>query len=612
MGKVLWLSSKMQQKRLWGTLHPFVEQSVVMGRCVANEGFIRSLLQLDPYDGYCFYLPAPAAGDLLLQRVGHTPAAARGAISIHSRLELAGSLARQPFHCFHLSDPMTEQPYLAALRNRVAPHLFPITGVTHSLSYVRYASALLAHMWGGCTRRDAIVSTSRAGCGVVGSMFANLRGGYALDADAFPQPQVVRLPLGVDPAQLPSPDGGLRAAARRRLGVAAEPVLLVVGRIAHYAKMDLLPLFRMLRRAEDAGLPHDGYLLVIAGQADADDAMPALIERAGVLHGIRVRVVRSPDDAARNDLYAAADIFLSPSDNVQETFGLTLLEAGAAGLPVVASDWDGYRDLVLDGVTGLLVPTVGPADTANMDAAAPLLYDNQYHLMLAQQTAVEAEGFARAVAHLAMSPELRVEMGRAGRRHVLESFSWEHVVTRWVALWDALWSEPVDEARCRSTRHPLTVAYGDVFGGYPSEVLSASSRLRTSAAGMSVYRGREPAAPYPGVALLVPPMPLHRLLFHARKGTTVGDIVALLATSAPSHVPSAACDASFVSGPAGMTDAAPDAAGRTDDARVGQDGVPSGAAAGMDAEGGRADALTCEAVHFLILWALKHDLLERC
>ena len=53
---------------------------------------------------------------------------------------------------------------------------------------------------------------------------------------------------------------------------------------------------------------------------------------------------------------AAADLFCSPSDNLQETFGLSVLEAMASSLPVVASDWDGYRDLVVHGRTGWLVP----------------------------------------------------------------------------------------------------------------------------------------------------------------------------------------------------------------------------------------------------------------
>ena len=61
-------------------------------------------------------------------------------------------------------------------------------------------------------------------------------------------------------------------------------------------------------------------------------------------------------------LYSGADIFVSPGDNIQETFGLAVAEALAYGLPPVVSDWDGYRDLVTDGETGFLVRSVFPTD----------------------------------------------------------------------------------------------------------------------------------------------------------------------------------------------------------------------------------------------------------
>ena len=48
------------------------------------------------------------------------------------------------------------------------------------------------------------------------------------------------------------------------------------------------------------------------------------------------------------------------SDNIQETFGITPIEAMSAGLPVVVSDWDGYRDTVRDGIDGFRIPTQMP------------------------------------------------------------------------------------------------------------------------------------------------------------------------------------------------------------------------------------------------------------
>ena len=56
---------------------------------------------------------------------------------------------------------------------------------------------------------------------------------------------------------------------------------------------------------------------------------------------------------------AAADIAVFLVDNPQETFGLAVVEAMAAGLPLVVSDWNGYRDLVRDGMDGFRLRPAG-------------------------------------------------------------------------------------------------------------------------------------------------------------------------------------------------------------------------------------------------------------
>ena len=120
-------------------------------------------------------------------------------------------------------------------------------------------------------------------------------------------------------------------------------------------------------------------------------------------------------------------------DNIQETFGLAPVEAMAAGLPVVVSDWDGYRYTVRDGQEGFLVPTLGSPGGAPGELLAHLhsleLETYQTYVgAVAQHTAVHVGRAADALVALAESPELRARMGAAGQARAQALFDWPVVV----------------------------------------------------------------------------------------------------------------------------------------------------------------------------------------
>ncbi len=597
------LLAVMSKRGVFGTLDPFLETGPVLGRRVANAGMLKHLLAADPFEAYHFFLADKPARDGLAEALAALAPEihAAGRIQVLDRRELPARLAATDYACFHQSDCIRHQVHVSRLRNAHARALFPVTGPIHSLSYPDYPAALLHHLWAGATARDCIVATSRAGKAAVEEFFAHLRRGLGLKKSRGPSLRI--LPLGVDPdlASPPLPTDSERAALKAALGLPAERVLiLVLGRISHASKMDVLPLLRALSRlcagkgagqtgghAGGQGLDPASVALVLAGWTEDVDPFPQTLVELGARLGLQVLLDKRPGERRKAGLLAACDLFVSIADNPQETFGLTLLEAQAAGLPVVASDYSGYRDLVEHGVTGALVPCTGPAappleqggqdddqgpgffpDDGLADRLSPLLFDNQYHLLQAQRVAVDTPELARALGPLLADPALRRRMGEAGRQRVRAGFLWPQVVARHLELWDELKALPApDIESLRAIPHPLHLPYARIFSAYPSRVLEPGTRLEPGRAGQALLAGQEHPLIYAGLDCVIRPHTLRSLVFLARKGTTAGEL-----------------------------------AGRWLESNQGYDegGEAGGAGAGLDLEAAGAH----------ILWALKHDLLQ--
>jgi glycosyltransferase involved in cell wall biosynthesis len=191
------------------------------------------------------------------------------------------------------------------------------------------------------------------------------------------------------------------------------PRLLYVGLLTpRKGVLDLLAASKLLRAR---GVPHETWLL--GGTPDEGPAAEAEV-RAGLDGSERLLGTRLPEQMPAE--FAAADLFCLPS--WWEAMPLSVLEAMAAGLPVVATDVGDVGRAVVDGVTGHVVPVRNPERLA--DALEPLLLD----------------------------PELRGRMGAAGRSRVVEMFSSEVTAARVSALYDELVPTPLRQGRTEGTR----------------------------------------------------------------------------------------------------------------------------------------------------------------
>lgn len=113
--------------------------------------------------------------------------------------------------------------------------------------------------------------------------------------------------------------------------------------------------------------------LIVVGPGEPDrDSARSLSAIAGAAPG-SVLLTGEVGHSELPRYYASADVFCSPATG-GESFGIVLAEAMAAGVPVVASDIDGYRDVVAHGEQGLLTPPQDPA--ALSDAISRIITDN--------------------------------------------------------------------------------------------------------------------------------------------------------------------------------------------------------------------------------------------
>ena len=173
------------------------------------------------------------------------------------------------------------------------------------------------------------------------------------ESEHLPRRKMVIIGHGVGGPGVPVP----RSEARRDLGLSSfDPLLGAVGRLS--PEKGHLHLLRALP-AIAAAFPGAGCVLAGDGRARLDLEEEA--RRLGV--GGRVVFLGQRRDVSR--VLAALDLFVQPS--VYEGFGLSLLEAMAAGLPVVASRVGGIPEMVDDGESGVLVP---PGDAEALAAAA--------------------------------------------------------------------------------------------------------------------------------------------------------------------------------------------------------------------------------------------------
>ncbi len=303
-------------------------------------------------------------------------------------------LREEQFDVVHIHEPEIPMLSIAVLRHSHAINVGTFHAYRESNSAYAYMRPLFKRVFG---RLDGRIFVSQA---VQESITRYFPGDYVV------------IPNGIDYARFSSPT--IQPIERFNDG---RPNILFVGR------MEKRKGFRHLIRAFPyikSEIPD--ARLIVAGAYDDKDKAPFLrYARTHKLHGVHFVGRVSSEDLAR--YYRTATVFCAPSTGF-ESFGIVLLEAMAAGVPIIASDIAGYRSVLENGKGGLLVP---PGDE---------------------------QAIGSAITTLLRDPVRRAQMSECGRQKAAE-FDWSIIARRVLDYYAQLIA--ADQVAIKATPRPRVI-----------------------------------------------------------------------------------------------------------------------------------------------------------
>jgi starch synthase len=461
----------------------------LMGRQSAGNGFLRAAVKGrqgdEPLVGYTHLA---ASAEIFQKAVAEIDPGARTEWIARHRLDLlaeAGALYRPDLAL----GPAADQ------RLRVGPAAYSLCGVTHTLATDRSLDAIGDLLTAPVMPWDALICTSSAALSVVTEVLdhqADYLRWRTAGAFAAPRPLLPIIPLGVhcEDYAFTAAD---RQAARLSLAIGPQEVVAVsAGRLSVHSKAHP---YAMLSALQDVATNTKAQLvLIFAGQA-FNKAIANLFETAAstIAPDVRTLFVDGKDLDGYRGAWAAADLFISLSDSIQETFGLTPIEAMAAGLPALVSDWNGYKDTVREGVDGFRVATWTPPPGRSQAVAQRyelgLSSYDEYLYETSSAVAVDMGRLLQRLTELVVNPGLRQRMGEAGQARARSEFDWSVVFARYQALWreqtqarrHAL-ADPEVRARLSAAPSRATSHRGpfDTFAAYPTDHVGPQTQVTLS------------------------------------------------------------------------------------------------------------------------------------
>jgi glycosyltransferase involved in cell wall biosynthesis len=451
----------------------------LMGRQAAGNSFLRAAVAGRNEQTLYAYTPHQKSADVFAKLVQTIESTATTQWIPAVRLDLLSQIGT-----LYLPGPGLDAA--AKLRLRAGSAAYSLVGVTHTTASHRAMDAITALLSAPVMPWDALICTSTAVLETVKRLLdaeiETLRWRFGADIQiTLPQFPVIPLGIHCDDFNFTTDN---RAAARKALNIGDDEIVLVfVGRLSFHAKAH--PHAMYLAAQEVAQKTGKKITLLQCGWFGNDAIQASFVEGAAQFcPDVRALFVdgRIPESARHS--WAGADIFISLSDNIQETFGITPIEAMAAGLPVIVSDWNGYKDTVRDGVDGFRIPTLMPPPNLGENFAKAheieMVNYDIYCGLICQTISMSMVALVEKLTLLVENPDLRQKMGDAGKTHARSQFDWKGVYAQYQTLYtelqtlrhaaqqDESWQTKLNTAP-RTAANRLDPFYS--FGHYPTALI---------------------------------------------------------------------------------------------------------------------------------------------
>ncbi len=423
----------------------------LMGRQKNGENFMKALvrhaMRNKSHQNQARDSVGVAAREITWAGVEHAPPEALKHLLVHAGFKgtmrwhsLANLASATQLETLYYPAPPTQD--LARMRNAINTNAFSLMGVTHTLASSGAMDQLCSLALPPFQDWDALICTSTCAKRLAENFIDDTKRQFAQATGGvrFPKVQLPVIPLGVHADEFRS-DEASRERARRKFSLSPQDFcVLFVGRLTFHAKANPAPMYQSLERMA-LRYPEKHLVCFESGQFPNKGVENAYLSaRQTLAPNVRFLSVDGADQEAYQRAWQAADVFMSCSDNIQETFGLTPLEAMAASLPVIVSDWNGYKDTVIDGETGFRVRTLLPSASLNPGTDLSWRHAMQvdtydYFIGRVSQAAViDPEGLDHSLSTLIDAPELRRAMGQRGRERVERVFDWSVIIPLYEGL----------------------------------------------------------------------------------------------------------------------------------------------------------------------------------